>query len=167
MAILKIKKEITFIVLLVIVFISCISCSRKVITGKYRTNFSIYGMFSETLTLDCERNVIMNFCGDLQNNNSFGTWKKEKDTLILYFDTLVNKQNKFKGEFKLLIKKNKLKKIPITKTYYNEIIKIYKSNNEDIKLISNYRKFNRTPINQYGKTRILHYKKIENTDCEK
>ncbi|SEP55727.1 hypothetical protein [Flavobacterium urocaniciphilum] len=163
----KIKNGIIFIVLLITICITNISCSKKVITGKYRTNFNIYGMFSETLTLDCEGNVIMNFSGDLQNNNSIGSWKREKDTLIMFFDTIINKKNKFKGEYKLLIKKNKLKKIPITKAYYKEIIKIYKSKNYDYKHIRNYRKLNRTPKNHYGKTGVLYYKKIENTDCKK
>jgi hypothetical protein len=34
----------------------------------------------------------------MQNNNSFGIWKTEKDTLIIFFDSIKNQHNKFKGE---------------------------------------------------------------------
>jgi hypothetical protein len=48
----KIKKGITFIVLLIAVFITNISCSKKVIEGKYKANSNTYGTSSNSLTLD-------------------------------------------------------------------------------------------------------------------
>ncbi|MBU2062341.1 MAG: hypothetical protein KKH44_10895, partial [Bacteroidetes bacterium] len=65
-------------------------------------------MFSKTLTLSCNGNAILNFQGDMQNNNSLGIWKTEIDTLIIIFDSLKNKNNKFKGEMKFVVKRNKL-----------------------------------------------------------
>ena len=87
---------------------SLTSFSEKIIYGKYQTNFNSYGMYGKTLTLDCGGNAVMNFSGDLQNNNSFGTWKTEKDTLIIFFDSIKNPANKYKSEIKFLIKRNKL-----------------------------------------------------------
>ncbi len=165
---LKIKKGIMFIFLLVTVFVSSVSCSTKVITGKYRTNFNTYGMFSKSLILDCDRNAIINFSGDImQNNNSYGVWKKDKDTLVIFFDSLLNKNNRYKGEIKFLIKRSKLEYMPFPKSKYDEIIKYYKSNKMNLKEFPSYKKLNQTPMNHYGKTGFQYYKKIENTDCEK
>lgn len=161
----KIKKGVTFVVLMITIFITSISCSTKVITGKYRTNFNTYGMFSKTLTLDCEGNAIMNFSGDLQNNNSYGVWKMNKDTLILYFDTIVNEKNKFKGEIKFLVKRNKLSRIVKNDTLIRNIIKICKENNINYKKV--LKSMNKTPKDWKGKMRNQYFKKIENTDCAK
>jgi len=168
MAILKIKKGITFIVLLVTIFVFNISCSSKRITGIYRTNFNSYGKFSETLTLECEGKAIMNYNGDIMyNNNSFGIWKKSKDTLIVIFDSITNKNNKFKGEYKFIIAKNKIKRIPFPRSKYKEMVRLYKLNKWNLKEIPSYRKLNQIPMNHYGKTGFQYYKKIKNTECVK
>ena len=163
----KFKKGITFIVLLVTIFITNISCSKKVITGKYRTNFNSYGMFSNTLTLDCEGNAIMNYSGDAMYNNSQGVWKKNKDTLVIFFDSLLNKNNRYKGEIKYLIKRNRIENIPYPKSIYKKLVKYYKTNKLDMKKITRYKKLNQTPMNHYGKMGFQYFKKIENIECVK
>jgi hypothetical protein len=164
----KIKKGITFIVLLITVFVTNISCSTKEITGKYRTNFNSYGKFSETLTLDCKGNAILNYSGNvIYNNNSHGVWKKNKDTLIVIFDSVTNKNNKFKGEYKFIITKNKIKRMPFPRSKYKEMVRLYKLNKWNLKELPSYRKLNQIPMNHYGKTGHQYYKKIENIECVK
>ncbi|MES2864854.1 MAG: hypothetical protein V4666_12090 [Bacteroidota bacterium] len=163
----KIKKGITFIILVITIFVSGISCSTKVITGKYRTNFNTYGMFSKSLTLDCNGIATMNFQGDMQNNNSYGTWKKDKDTLVIFFDSLLNKNNRYKGEIKFLIKRNRLENMPYPKSLYREFVKDYKTNKMDLKEFPSYKKLNQTPKDWKGKMGNQYFKKIEKTDCAK
>ena len=151
-------------------FITLVSCSKKIVAGKYRTNFNSYGMFSETLTLECNGNAVLNFQGDMQNNNSFGTWKTEKDTLIIFFDSIKNQHNKFKGELKFVIKRNKLENMPFPKSVYNKIVENAKKTENDTLKIPSYRKLNRMTNqglkNFYGKTGKQYFKKIEIINCE-
>lgn len=150
-------------------FLILFSCSEKIIVGKYRTNFNSYGMFSKTLTIACDGNAILNFQGDMQNNNSFGTWKTEKDTLIIFFDSIKNQNNKFKGELKFIIKRNKLENMPFPKSKYNEIVEFAKGTENDTLKIPSYRKFNKmnnTSLKNFkGKTGKQYFKKIEFIEC--
>ena len=148
-----------------------ISCSNKVVTGKYRTNFNSYGMFSKTLTLDCNGNAILNFQGDMQNNNSFGIWKIEKDTLIIFFDSIKNQNNKFRGELKFVVKRNKLENMPFPKSKYKEIVEYTKSTeNDTLNNIPSYRKLNKLTSqglkNFQGKTGKQYFKKIQYIECK-
>ena len=151
-------------------FITLISCSKKVVIGKYRTNFNSYGMFSKTLTLNCNGNAILNFQGDMQNNNSLGIWKTEKDTLIIFFDSLKNQTNKFKGEMKFVIKRNKLEYMPFPKSKYYELVEYAKRTKNDTLKIPSYRKLNKLTNqglkNFQGKIGKQYFKKIEVINCE-
>jgi hypothetical protein len=150
--------------------LTLISCSKKIVPGKYRTNFNSYGMFTKTLTLECNGNAILNFQGDMQNNNSFGSWKTEKDTLIICFDSILNLQNKFKGELKFVIKRNKLEKMPYPKPTYYELVEYAKETANDTLKIPSYRKFNKLSNqgvkNFQGKTDKQYFKKIEFFECK-
>jgi hypothetical protein len=156
--------------ILFLVFILFISCSKKIVAGKYRTNFNSYGMFSKTLTLECNGNAVLNFQGDMQNNNSFGTWKTENDTLIIFFDSIKNQPNKFKGELKFVIKRNKLENMPFPKSKYNELVENLKQTGNDTLKIPSYRKLNRITNqglkNFYGKSSKQYFKKIEYIECK-
>ncbi|MCW1148176.1 hypothetical protein [Flavobacterium lacisediminis] len=151
-------------------FLTLISCSKKVVTGKYRTNFNSYGMFSKTLTLECNGNAILNFQGDMQNNNSFGTWKTEKDTLIIFFDSIKNQNNKFRGELKFVVKRNKLENMPFPKSKYKEMVKYVKRTENDTLKIPSYRKLNKMTTqglkNFQGETGKQYFKKIEYIECK-
>jgi hypothetical protein len=153
-----------------LLFITLISCSKKVVIGKYRTNFNSYGMFSKTLTLNCNGNAILNFQGDMQNNNSLGIWKTEKDTLIIFFDSLKNQTNKFKGEMKFVIKRNKLEYMPFPKSKYYELVEYAKRTKNDTLKIPSYRKLNKLTNqglkNFQGKIGKQYFKKIEVINCE-
>jgi hypothetical protein len=153
-----------------LLFITLISCSKKIVAGKYRTNFNSYGMFSKTLTLECNGNAVLNFQGDMQNNNSFGIWKTEKDTLIIFFDSIKNQHNKFKGELKFVIKRNKLENMPFPKSKYYKLVEYAKKTENDTLKIPSYRKINKLTNqglkNFQGKTGKQYFKKIEIINCE-
>ncbi|MBU0941728.1 MAG: hypothetical protein KKD36_09890 [Bacteroidetes bacterium] len=127
-------------------------------------------MFSKTLTLNCSGNAILNFQGDMQNNNSLGIWKTEKDTLIIFFDSLKNQNNKFKGEMKFVIKRNKLEYMPFPKSKHNELLEFAKKTGSDTVKIPSYRKVNKLTNqalkNFKGKTGKQYLKKIEIINCE-
>lgn len=127
-------------------------------------------MFSKTLTLDCKGNAIMNFAGDMQNNDSFGTWKTESDTLIIFFDSIKNQNNKFKGEHKFVVKRNKLEYMPFPKSKYNEMVEFAKKTGNDTVKIPSYRKVNKITNkglrNFQGKTGKQYFKKIEYIECK-
>jgi len=127
-------------------------------------------MFSKTLTLNCNGNAILNFQGDMQNNNSLGIWKTEKDTLIIFFDSLKNQTNKFKGEMKFVIKRNKLEYMPFPKSKYYELVEYAKRTKNDTLKIPSYRKLNKLTNqglkNFQGKIGKQYFKKIEVINCE-
>ena len=127
-------------------------------------------MFSKTLTLDCNGNATMNFQGDKQNNNSYGKWTKEKDTLIVWFDSIKNRNNKFKGEFKFIIKINKLENIPFSRSKYNEFVELAKASGNDSLKIPSYRKFtemtNQNIKDFNGRMGKQYFKKIEELECK-
>jgi hypothetical protein len=164
------KRNIFLIITLLFLSLTLISCSEKIINGKYRTNFNTYGMFSKTLTLECDGNAILNFQGDMQNNNSFGNWKTEKDTLILFFDSIKNEKNKFKGELKFVIKRNKLENMPFPKSEYDKLVELAKKPENDTLKIPSYRKINKltnqSMKNFQGKNGKQYFKKVEEIECK-
>ncbi|WP_159085963.1 hypothetical protein [Flavobacterium faecale] len=127
-------------------------------------------MFRKTLTVNCNGNAILNFQGDMQNNNSLGIWKTEKDTLIIFFDSLKNQNNKFKGEIKFVVKRNKLEYMPFPKSKYNELLEFAKKTVNDSVKIPSYSKVNKLTNqglkNFQGKTGKQYLKKIEIVKCE-
>ena len=64
------------------------SYAQSNIAGEYRTNFPSYGMFGKNLKLNCDSTAILNFAGDLMNDNSNAKWTLKNGVLILQFDTL-------------------------------------------------------------------------------
>ena len=164
------KRNLYFIISIFFISLTLISCSEKIVSGKYQTNFNIYGMFSRTLTLECNGNAILNFRGDLQNNNSFGNWKTDKDTLVIFFDSVKNRNNKYQGELKFLIKRNKLENPPFPKKKYYELVESLKKTGNDTLKILSYRKLNKmmnqNMKNHYGKIRKQYFKKIEFIECK-
>jgi hypothetical protein len=82
--------------------------------GEYVTNFPSYGMFGQTLKLNCDSTAVFNFRGDLMNDNSYGRWTIMQNTLTVFFDT--TKPNaRYKDTISFKIKGQKLYRIGITK----------------------------------------------------
>ncbi len=166
----KMKGNIFLIITLFFLFLTLNSCSKKIVIGKYRTNFNTYGMFSKTLTLECNGDATLSFQGDMQNNNSFGNWKTEKDTLIIFFDSVKNEKNKFKGELKFVIKRNKLENMPFPKSKYNKLVEFAKKPENDTLKIPSYRQLNKMTNqnmrNFQGKSGKQYFKKVEEIECK-
>lgn len=163
-------EKILKVLFLILIINFSFSCSKKTFTGTYQTNFRTYGVFNKTLIVNCDGNASLNFQGDMQNNTSFGNWIIKKDTLIIYFDPIVNKENRYKGEYKFILKKNRLENMPIPKDKYEEFIKKIKESGNDTIKIPSYRKFNKSMNlslkNFNGKTGHQYFKKIKNLNCE-
>jgi hypothetical protein len=45
---------------------------QKNISGEYKTNISAYGILGKKLIINCDSTVVLNFRGDLMNDNSCG-----------------------------------------------------------------------------------------------
>lgn len=84
------------------------SCSKKLHLGKYQTNFATYGMFTNWIELKADSSFIKNFSGDMMNDYSYGTWRRDNDTLILVFDTIKHPKSRYKDIEKYVIKNKKL-----------------------------------------------------------
>jgi hypothetical protein len=149
-------------------------CGQTKLAGAYQTNFPAYGMFGETLTLNCDSTVILNFRGDLMNDNSFGTWTTNKTELILTFDSTLHPDQRYKGQMNYRIKGNRLYVLTITKKQYQDLKEkadqYSKENNSDLKVPTSYKKFKRkygkTMKNSTDKARVQYFKKIKSSDCE-
>lgn len=103
----------------------------------------------------------------MQNNNSLGTWKTENDTLIIFFDSIKNQHNKFKGEWKFVIKKNKLEYMPFPKSRYNEIVKFAEQTGKKIPSYRTVNKITNKGLKNFtGKTGKQYFKKIDTIDCK-
>jgi len=144
------------------------------LSGVYQTNFATYGMFGRTLTLNCDSSAVINFRGDLLNDNSFGNWTTDRKILTLTFDSTLHPQQRYKGQFNYKIKRNRLYLVNFTRNQYQElkekIEEHSKENATDLKLPSyrNFKKkFGRTMKNHSGKTGTQYLKKIKSTDCER
>ena len=129
-------------------------------------------MFSKVLTINCDSTFVFNFRGDLMNDNSYGKWLVNGDTLILKFDTINYPKSRYSGIAKYLIKNNKLTlNFPITKEKYNEIKAIIEKEglNDSLK-IESYSRFKRsagkTPVNFQGKMKRQYFIKVDEKNCE-
>jgi hypothetical protein len=152
------------------VFLTPISCSKHIITGEYRTNFATYGMFGKTLTLNCDSSVIMNYAGDLINDNSYGNWEINEDTLILRFDTINYPNSRFRNDLFFVIKGNKLNNIPITKSRYSKLVRNIRESGSVNKVLS-YERFVRNAdinmVDNKGTMKRQYFVKIEELSCNK
>jgi len=143
-----------------------LACSNKLIPGEYHTNFPTYGMFGKTLTLDCDSSAIMNFQGDLMNDNSYGQWKTIEDTLVITFDTLNYPTSRYKNNLSLLIKGKKLLNVPFSKEKYMELELIASDSIDIPSLKSLNRKADKNMKYHYGKMKRQYFIRIESSDCE-
>jgi hypothetical protein len=146
---------------------------QKKYSGIYQTNFPAYGMFGETLTLNCDSTVALNFRGDLMNDTSFGYWTVNGKILTLTFDSILHPKQRYKGQINYMIKRNRFYQITITKKKYQELKEKADQdslqNHTDLKL-SSYKEFKKkygtTMKNSSGKTGVQYFKKIKSTDCK-
>ena len=168
---LTLTKQTTIPILILLLIIS--SCSSNKIVGTYKSNFASYGRFLKTLNLNCDSTFVMNFYGDFMNDNSYGKWTINGDTLIMTYDTINYPKSRYSGINKYLIKNNKLtSNFPITKEKYDELVElIEKEGMTDSLKIGSYSKFKRTagktPANFQGKMKRQYFKKVEEKDCGK
>ena len=141
--------------------------------GEYVTNFPTYGMFGQTLKLNCDSTAIFNFRGDLLNDNSFGRWTIQNKTLTIIFDT--SKPNaRYKDTLSFKIKRQRLYRIGITKKMYDKYKAIVEQHNKetgDSLQMPSFKKFdnqlNQTPKNFYGKTGKQYFKKSKSYSCDR
>jgi hypothetical protein len=157
------------IVLLFSLFVS----AQRSLSGVFQTNFPVYGMFGQTLSLNCDSSVVMNFRGDLMNDNSFGRWSVRDETLTLSFDSTKYPQQRYKGQMNYRIRGDRLYLINLTKEQYEELkakaLQAAKDSGQVIRLPS-YRWFKkhtgRAMKNHSGKTGKQYFKRTEVTDCK-
>lgn len=108
-------------------FFLCFSTSlcraQKNMAGEYETNFPSYGMFSKTLRLNCDGTAVLNFRGDLMNDNSNGSWIVKNDTLILNFDAAASStKQRFTGIMRFQIVRKRLYRVTeVTRDEYNAL----------------------------------------------
>ena len=141
--------------------------------GEYVTNFPSYGMFGQTLKLNCDSTAVFNFRGDLMNDNSYGRWTIMQNTLTIFFDT--SKPNaRYKDTIRFKIKGQRLYRIGITKKMYDKYKTIIEQHNKetgDSLKMPSFKKFhnstNKTPKNHYGKTGKQYLKKSKSYSCDK
>lgn len=123
-------------------------------------------MFAKSLTLDCEGKAVMNFRGDLMNDNSLGRYEVKEDTLIIHFDSL--KGQRYEGDLSFIIQGNKLLNVPFPKAEYDRLVQQLKGN-DTIKILS-YKKLNKmmslSPANFKGKMKKQYFKKVKEIDCK-
>lgn len=130
-------------ILFIFIFALSISCSKTIIPGRYCTNFATYGMFGKTLKLNRDSTVIINFAGDLMNDNSYGNWKINNDTLLITFDTIKYPNSRYKKDLAYKIKGNRLYNIAFTNEQYQDFLLKAKNEGYDIKGMPNASRFNR------------------------
>ena len=151
-------------------FIS-ISCSKKIVPGEYRTNFPLYGMFGKRLTLNCDGSMVLRFSGDLMNDNSYGKWTTNKDTLFLVFDTINYPDSRYKAYQDLLVRGKKLKdkNIPFNKKRYNELLDTIRAAGLDTLQVPSYRELKKvqgkTLANFTGKMKRQYFVRYEKFSC--
>ena len=135
----------------------------------YGTNFNTYGRFAKTLTLNCDSSAVMNFQGDMMNDNSFGYWRSSNDTLFVSFDTITYPDARFTDELTFLVKGKKLERFStLPQEQYDELVIMAA---DSVKLPS-YEKLNKqlnnskTPTNFKGNSKRQYFKLTEQFDCE-
>jgi hypothetical protein len=104
---------------------------QKKIVGEYQSNFPTYGMFGETLKLNCDSTAILNFRGDMMNDNSYGRWKVENKTLVVIFDTTRSIKSRDKDTLILRIKGSRFYKIGWTKESYKKYQDLLNQHNKE------------------------------------
>ena len=147
---------------------------QKKIVGEYQTNFPTYGMFDKTLKLNCDSIAVLNFRGDLMNDNSFGRWKIENKILTVIFDTTKSINSRYKYTLNFKIKGNRLYLVGWTKelyqTYKTMIDQHNKDTGENVQM-PKFKKFDsqqsQTPKNFYGKTGTQFFKKTKPYGCDR
>ena len=150
--------------LISLILIANFSFAQKRPAGKYQTNFPSYGMFSETLTLNCDSTAVIHFVGDLMNDYSYGKWKVIKDTVILTFDS---SNKRYKGTLHLGVRNNKLYK-GINKVQYAEFQSKVNEHNAvtgDSLQLPAIKDLNLTIKNSSGDRGVQFYKRIKKHRC--
>lgn len=154
------------IILILSIILSIAGCSNKLIPGTYTTNFNTYGRFSKTLTLNCDSSVIMNFQGDMMNDNSYGNWRTSNDTLFISFDTTNYPDGRYKNDLTFIFKGQKLFSIPFSPEQYDELMALAADSIE----IPNYRslakQLDKTPTNFKGNSKRQYFRKAKSFECE-
>lgn len=160
----------TQLFLLTVFLLFNLSCSHTLTPGTYRTNVSTYGMFGKKLTLNCDSTVVLNFSGDLLNDNSYGNWFANSDTLKIKFDTINYPNSRYKEDLEFIIKRKKLYYLLYNEEKYNELIDKISESGIDTLKIPSYRKFNRvmskTMTNDKGNMKRQYFKLSEAYDCK-
>ena len=143
-----------------------IGCTNNLIPGVYKTNFNSYGRFSKTLTLDCDGTATLNFQGDMMNDNSYGNWRTENDTVLIAFDTVNYPNSRFRKDLIFISKKGKLYRIQFSKKQYDELLNLA----ADSVKIPSYRKLARrldkTPTNFQGNSKVQFFRRNESIKCK-
>ena len=94
--------------LAIAVILIMVSCSPKLQQGLYVNNFNTYGMFSNSLELNCDSSFVKRFQGDMMDDKSYGSWCVSGDTLILQYDTINHPGSRYFVRETYTIKKGKL-----------------------------------------------------------
>ena len=155
-------------VCLCMLLLSCMT--NKNITGEYTTNFATYGMFGKTLKLNCDSTAILNFAGDLMNDNSSGKWIIRDNILEVSLDTSF--KQRYSGLYKFRIRNKRLFDFHLTKRQYDslkfKIDSLSKEENQKVDIPS-YAKLKRgysgEMKNFSGKTGRQFYKKTKSYVC--
>jgi hypothetical protein len=156
--------------ILCLVLVSNSGYSQKDLSGQYQTNFPTYGMFGETLDLKCDSTFILNFRGDLQNNNTYGKWTMNKKHLILTVDTCLTKTKRYSGLITFNIVGNKLYRERLTKKNYLELQKKVIEHNKktgDTLSLPTFGSLQMTPMDHYGKEGRQFYQKLKSFKCQR
>lgn len=129
----------------IITIIFCISCANKPVKRIYSSKHAFYGMFVNSLTLQCTGIAEMNFQGDLMNDKSIGKWYVNGDTLLIKYDSIKQRYN---GDVRYKIVGNKLKNLPVSRAQYKKLIdslKIlgYGDTIKKLKVLKSYRNFSK------------------------
>jgi hypothetical protein len=142
---------------------------QTVLSGQYQTNFPAYGMFAETLDLNCDSTFALNFRGDLQNDNTFGSWTVNKRSVILTIDTIRTKTKRYSGPITFNIKGDRLYQKKLTKKEYKILQQKIAEHNKvtkDTLGLPKFAAFQMTPKNHSGKEGRQFYKKLKAFSCK-
>lgn len=133
-------------------------------------------MFGQTLTLNCDGNALMNFRGDLMNDNSYGKWKVLGDILEIRFDSITDIKQRYSGVDLYKIDNGKLTHFTISKEKYKSMINTLKNNGfadslklKKYRMFKNYSSFvkemNQVMIDHKGTMRKQYLNRIKLIEC--
>jgi hypothetical protein len=152
---------------------SIVSFGQKNLAGIFATNFPTYGRFDKTLTLNCDSTLILNFRGELMDDNSKGRWIEKDKKLILIFDSISYPSQRYKAPIVLKVKRNKLYQVNLTIEEYRElkiiVEKLATDNGQKLKILSYSalrKNFSKTMKNFKGKTGKQYFKKVKTFNCD-